>query len=64
MIRGVGVMPMQSDVNIIRAIERTRSEMHSLSEQYGLSSEKVLRKSVELDHLLNKYGQVVGTRNK
>ncbi|MFC5402332.1 Spo0E family sporulation regulatory protein-aspartic acid phosphatase [Cohnella soli] len=48
---------MQRRANIRRAIERKRREMHSLSDRYGITSEKVLRKSEELDHLLNTYGQ-------
>lgn len=38
-----------------RRIEQKRKEMHVLADKYGLSDLRVLKKSKELDQLLNFY---------
>ncbi|WNR45555.1 aspartyl-phosphate phosphatase Spo0E family protein [Paenibacillus roseipurpureus] len=51
-------MPITRGVDIRKAIERKRREMHSLSDRYGMASQIVLRKSREIDRLLNAYGSL------
>ncbi|WP_018749794.1 aspartyl-phosphate phosphatase Spo0E family protein [Paenibacillus sanguinis] len=36
-------------------IEKKRLEMHKLAQKYGISASQVLKKSKELDQLLNRY---------
>ncbi|WP_082672964.1 aspartyl-phosphate phosphatase Spo0E family protein [Paenibacillus senegalimassiliensis] len=36
-------------------IEKKRLEMHKLAQKYGISASQVLKKSKELDQLLNTY---------
>ncbi|QHW35494.1 aspartyl-phosphate phosphatase Spo0E family protein (plasmid) [Paenibacillus rhizovicinus] len=51
-------MPKARLTHIRRAIERKRKEMHTLSDRFGIQSEIVIRKSQELDGLLNRYDQL------
>lgn len=54
---------MQSNDQISLAIERKRMEMYRASNMFGMSSEIVLKKSRELDALLN-YRVAIKNYNK
>lgn len=46
---------MMKTESILRQIEQKRQEMHEMAKQYGLSDFSVLKKSKELDRILNNY---------
>lgn len=45
--------------NLRQKIEKKRKEMNGLAKEYGLLDDRVLRKSRELDRLLNEYQRLV-----
>lgn len=46
--------------NLIKCIEKTREELHRISNEKGFSSKEVLDKSKKLDRLLNIYSKRIG----
>ncbi|MFL0554733.1 aspartyl-phosphate phosphatase Spo0E family protein [Paenibacillus barengoltzii] len=50
---------MNSSEKIRFRIELERQELNRLAQRYGMRHARVLHQSVILDHLLNKYSQVI-----
>ena len=46
--------------NLLKCIEKTREELHKVSNDKGFSSNEVLKKSKKLDRLLNIYSKKLG----